>query len=181
MNRPIVRTSKEFGGYDMKDKTWILFSAVLLVFFLAGPVLAQGRATMSAPVIRSTAEQVVITVRFENLDASRSYRIGLGDAGDKAPATEAKLTKNDQPVPIETTDFTQGNTSGWWKVDELSCRGYVVSGPAVPAEGQSLLLQFTMPKAVADAYSKLYVFVSRDYGSSRWYLEDGTEIDKADW
>jgi hypothetical protein len=165
----------------MKDKIWILFSAILLVFFLAAPVFAQDRATMSAPVIRSTAEQVVITVRFEKMNSSRSYRIGLGDAGDKAPQATTTLTSNDKEVPIEATDFTQGNTSGWWKVDQLSCIGYVVSGPAVPAEGQSLLLQFTLPKKVADTYDKLFVFVSRDYGSHRWYLEDGTEIDKSDW
>jgi hypothetical protein len=176
-----VQMSKEFGGYDMKNKIGILFFATLLVLFLAAPVFAQDRATMSAPVIRSSAEQVVITVRFEKLAPSRSYRIGLGAAGDQAPQATTTLTTNDKPVPIEATDFTQGNTSGWWKVDQLSCIGYVVSGPAVPAQGQSLLLQFKLPKAAADKFDKLFVFVSRDYGSQRWYLEDGTEIDKSDW
>jgi hypothetical protein len=165
----------------MKDKTWILFSALLLVMFLASPVFAQDRATMSAPVIRSSPDSVVITVHYEGLNPSRTYRIGLGRAADKAPEATATLEKGDQPLQIEATDFTQGNTSGWWKVDELHCKGYVISGPAIPAEGQSLVLKFTLPKAVADTYSKMYIFVSRDYGSQRWYLEDGTEIDKAEW
>lgn len=165
----------------MKDKAWILFFTMLLVSFFTGPVFAQGRATMSAPVIRSTADQVTITVRIESLSADRTYRIGLGATGENAPGATATIHSGEKALPIEATNFVQGNTSAWWKVDQLSCIGFVVSGPAIPAAGQSLLLQFTLPKATADTFSKMYVFVSRDYGSQRWYLEDGTEIDKSDW
>lgn len=153
------------------------FTVLALV---AGWAAAQERASMSAPVIRSTAEELVISARFENFVADRSYRIGFG-AVDKVPEMTLELSHNDQPVSLEAQDFVQGNTSAWWRVEQVNARGYVLKGADLPEEAGALLFRVQLKRSEAEKYDRLFIFVARDYGNDRWYLEDGTVIEKSDW
>lgn len=160
----------------------LLFAVVSLglAILLAAPAAAQDRAVMSAPVIRSTAEEIVISAKFTNFGADRHYRIGFG-AVEQVPQMTVELLKDDQPVQVEPTNFTQGNTSGWWQVEAVKARGYVLQGADLPGQEGNLVFRVTLKRSEAEKYAKLYIFVARNYGGNRWYLEDGTVIEKSDW
>ena len=51
----------------------------------------------------------------------------------------------------------------------------------LPAAGDEGSLQITIPRASLENTEKIYIFVSKDYGSDTWYLEDGSELDKSFW
>lgn len=165
----------------MKNVILTLCFVAVFGMLLVSPTIAQDRATMSAPVIRSSGDEIVFTVRFEGFAEGRSYRIGFGGKGEKAPNSQIELSVGDSKSTLESMDFVQGNTSGWWKIEELGAKGYTIEKSGIPAAGTALTFRVTVPRDVSDGYEKLYLFVSRDYGSGRWYLEDGSEIDKSDW
>ena len=160
-------------------------SVVLVAFLVVLPVvtsvLAQDRASMSAPIIRSTPDGVVFTVRFQSFAEGRSYRVGFGSMGERAPEVTVELLSEDVPVSLNPISFAQGNTSGWWGVEQVASRGYALGPEGLPDEEQALTFRVTVSRDVADRFEKVYVFVSRNYGADRWYMEDGSEIDKTDW
>lgn len=165
----------------MKRNVILLITVACLTLLFAGPLLAQDRATMSAPIIRSSGEDVVFTVRFEKFAAGRVYRVGFGVKSDKAIDAKVELLKGDSPVSVAPSDFEQGNASGWWGLDKVMSKGFVLEPAQLPPAGENLVFRVTAPRDALEQFEKVYIFVSRDYGSSRWYLEDGSEIDSSDW
>lgn len=135
---------------------------------------------MSAPVVRATGEEVQFTVHMQNLSEGRGYRLGLGAAGDSAPDVTVELMSGDSPVSIEATQFVQTNTSHWWGVPQVTAKGVQFEGAAV-AGAEDVTFRVSMSQEEADQYETLYIFVSRNYGSDTWYLEDGSELDQSYW
>lgn len=161
-------------------KRYAAISFGIAVILCSGALIqAQERVSMSAPIIRSTGEELILTVKVENFANDKSYRVGVAMAGAKAPDAKLELMKEDSPVNAEAVEFVQENTKGWWGVDSIKAKGYNLGPAGLPEEG--LTMRVTIPKDVADGYEKLYLFISRDYGSGRWYLEDGTELAQSDW
>jgi hypothetical protein len=142
-------------------------------------VQAQERVSMSAPIIRSTGEDLVFTVRFESFADGRAYRLAVAAAGAKAPDVVLELLKGEEPMQLKPAEFLQENTKGWWGVDSIHARGYTLGPAGLPDE--IVTFKVTITRDAADQHDKLYLFVSRDYGSGRWYLEDGTELAQSDW
>jgi len=165
----------------MKNVILTFCFVAVLGMLIVSPAIAQDRATMSAPVIRASGDEVIFSVRFENFSPDRSYRIGFGAKGEAVPDVQVALSNEDRDLPLEPMDFSQGNTKGWWKIEQVGARGYTIGKSEIPEAGKALTFKVTVPRDVADNYDKVYLFVSRDYGSGRWYLEDGSEIDKSDW
>ncbi len=151
---------------------------IALVLCLGFVVQAQERVSMSAPIIRSTGEDLVFTVRFEGFVDGRSYRLGVAAAG-AAPEATVELLKGASPLNLKAAEFVQENTKGWWGVDSIRALGYILGPADLPDE--PVTFRITIAREAADQLAKLYLFVSRDYGSGRWYLEDGTELADTDW
>ena len=144
-------------------------------------LLAQDSATMSAPVVRTAEGQVIFTTQVENFVAGSKYRVGIGGVGNSGPAASIELELGENALAKPETDFTQGYTSHWWGMDALKSRGVALAAGELPSKGQQLTVRVKVPRDNADAFDKLYIFVSRDYGGDTWYLEDGVELDKSYW
>lgn len=162
----------------MKKLAAITFGSAVILCSLT-VVQAQERVSMSAPIIRSTGDDLVFTVRFESFADGRTYRLAVAAAGAKAPAVTLELLKGETPVEMKSAEFVQENTKGWWGVDSIKAWGYTLGPSGLPDD--PVTLRVTISRDAADQYEKLYLFVSRDYGSGRWYLEDGTELAQSDW
>ena len=178
--RKCDRPGNKRGCKEMRKLSRHVVPGFTVLALVATWAAAQERASMSAPVIRSTAEELIISARFEDFVADRSYRIGFG-AVDKAPEMTLELMLGDEPVSLEAQDFVQGNTSAWWRVEHVNARGYFLKGEDLPEEGGALVLRVRLNRSEAEKYDRLFIFVARDYGNDRWYLEDGTVIEKSDW
>jgi hypothetical protein len=124
---------------------------------------------------------VIVSARVSNFVPGKSYRLGVGCAGDKQLAAEVALSKADAPITKDSVEFKQGNTAHWWNVPELWCVGFTFTPDELSTQGLEFKLTASVDREVADACGKLYIFVSRDYGSSTWYLEDGSELEKTLW
>lgn len=161
----------------MKKLAAIGLGFAFILCFVAS-MQAQERVSMSAPIIRSTAEELVFTVRFEGFTDGRTYRLGVAAAG-ATPEASLELLRDDSPLNLSPTEFVQENTKAWWGVDSIKARGYTL-GPNNLPDG-AVTLRVTMARETADQLGKLYLFIARDYGSGRWYLEDGTELAETDW
>lgn len=162
-------------------RLWISCFPVVAVAALFQTLLpAQDRVSMSSPVIRTTVEGVSISARFQGLSPERRYRIGVGVKG-QFPQAEIELSREDSPLPTNPTDFVQQHTGNWWGVEQLSARGYLIEGSKIGGPSEELLLRVSIPRAEADKLDHIYIFISRDYGSDTWYLEDGIDLDKSYW
>ena len=135
---------------------------------------------MSSPVVRMVEGEVLISVRLGTFDPGGTYRFGVGVAGDTALPADMTFTVAGAPVG-EVTEFTQGFTAHWWTVEQIICKGMEISGDMIPASGQEGSLQISIPRESLANPEKIYIFVSKDYGSDTWYLEDGSELDKSFW
>lgn len=142
-------------------------------------VLGQG-ATMGSPIIRIVEGNVIVNVRLETFTAGDKYRIGVGVAGETALLAEMTFTKGGSSVG-EVTEFTQGFTAHWWDVEQIICKGIELTGDMLPADGEEGVLQITIPRDNLASLERIYIFISKDYGSATWYLEDGSELDKSFW
>jgi hypothetical protein len=151
-----------------------------VVLFLGAVLSAQDSAEMAAPVIRSAEGKVVFSSRFQSFATGSSYRIGVGGV-DVTPDAQLELLLDDEPLDFEPVSFQQGNTSHWWGMVELAAKGYILKPSDLPTEGQNLRMRITIPREIIDTYEKVYIFVSKDYGSDVWYLEDGIELEKSYW
>lgn len=165
----------------MASKFFSIVVGTLLFLTLAGPLMGQDSATMSAPVVRTAEGQVVFTTHLKDFVAGSKYRIGIGGVGNSAPDATIELEMGDQAISKSATDFTQGYTSHWWGMDELKSRGVALTGSDLPGKGQELIFRVKLAREAADNFEKLYIFVSRDYGGDTWYLEDGVELDQSYW
>jgi hypothetical protein len=153
---------------------------VLLVTFLTFPVLAQDRATMTSPIIRTTVDDIILSVDLSDFSTGNSYRLGFGAEKGQIPA-RLELVKGTEPVPIEQMDFVQGHTSSWWEIPQISARGYSLSGTGLPKSGETLTFRVKISRADAKEISKVFILISRSYGPELWYLEDGVELDQSMW
>jgi len=165
----------------MQYKFLCVVVGTLLFLTPAGLLVAQGSATMSAPVVRTAEGQVVFTTHLQDFVSGNKYRIGIGGVGSSAPDATIELELGDTALSKSATDFTQGFTSHWWGVDELKSRGVSLEASDLPSPGQQLTFRVKLSREAADNFEKLYIFVSRDYGGSTWYLEDGVELDQSYW
>ncbi|MGH9341715.1 MAG: hypothetical protein ACRD1R_19545 [Acidobacteriota bacterium] len=155
--------------------------AIVLVALLSPVVhLAQGRASMSSPIIRTRADGVSITANFNDFSAGKKYRIGIGTAEGSLAGATIELLKNNAPVPQQLTAFKQGYTSNWWNVNGITARGWVFDADDF-AGGEVLTLKVNIPRAEIDKLKSLYIIVAKDYGSDLWYLEDGSELTEKYW
>jgi len=160
-----------------------LYFVVGALLFLTptGLLMAQDSATMSAPVVRTAEGQVIFTTQLQHFVPGNKYRIGIGGVGSSAPDATIELELGETALSKSATDFTQGYTSHWWGMNELKSRGVALADSDLPGEGQQLTFRVRLSREAADNFEKLYIFVSRDYGGSTWYLEDGVELDQSYW
>lgn len=152
---------------------------ILLVMFLTFPVLGQ-RVEMSSPVIRTTVDDIILSVDFTGFTSGNSYRIGFGAAKGQVKA-RLQLVKGTEDVPIPQMEFDQGHTDSWWSVPKISARGWSLEGADLPKAGERLTFRVMIARADAKEISKVYLLISRDYGGDLWYLEDGVEMDQSMW
>ena len=153
---------------------------VLLVMFLTFPGLGQERVEMTSPVIRTTVDDIILSVDFTGFSAGNSYRLGFGAAKGQIKA-RLQLVKGTEDVPIPQMDFVQGHTSSWWEVPQISVRGWSLEGPNLPKTGERITFRVMISRADAKEISKVYLLISRSYGPDLWYLEDGVEMDQSMW
>lgn len=152
----------------------------LLAMFLTFPALGQDRVTMSSPVIRTTVDDIILSVDLTDFSAGNSYRLGFGAAKGPIKA-RLQLVKGTEDVPIPMMDFVQGHTSSWWEVPQISARGWSLKGDNLPGPGERLTFRVMISRADAKEITKVYLLISRSYGPELWYLEDGVEMDQSMW
>lgn len=152
---------------------------ILLVMFLTLPVLGQ-RVEMTSPVIRTTVDDIILSVDFTSFTSGHSYRLGFGTAKGQIKA-RLQLVQGTEDVPIPQMDFVQGHTDSWWNVPQISVRGWSVEGANVPKAGERLTFRVMISRADAKEITKVYLLIARDYGGGLWYLEDGVEMDQSMW
>ena len=153
---------------------------VLFVMFLTFPVLGQDRVTMTSPVIRTTVDDIILSVDLTDFTSGNSYRLGFGAAKGQVKA-RLQLVKGTEEVPTPQMDFVQGHTSSWWEVPQISVRGWSLEGANLPDAGERLTFRVMISRADAKEITKVYLLVSRSYGPELWYLEDGVEMDQSMW
>jgi hypothetical protein len=168
-------------GGEMTNR-FLSVSILLIVFlaiFLSAPIFAQAGASMTAPVVRNMEGQVVVTTRVTGFSSGGKYRIGIGCVGANAPKANVEALKNgDQPLSLEAKNWVQSNTKDWWQVEPVQSIGIYIGPSDIPEE---VLFRISIAKEDADQHEKMYIFVSKDYGSDTWYLEDGVELEKKYW
>ena len=140
-----------------------------------------GQAVMSAPVLRTSPEEIRFTARFSDFQAGEDYRIGVGTAGEKIQDATIELVKDTTVLPNQVETFEQGFSKSWFEVDKISVQGFVLPAAKLPAEGEALLLRVVVPRSEADRLKRMFVILARKYGPTRWYIEDGAEMNDTDW
>ena len=140
-------------------------------------VLAQDTATMTAPVIRTNAEEIQFTVDCGDFEAGVDYRLGFGSV-DGVEGAQLELLEDGTAVDAELVSFNQGHTQTWWGMTELKMQGFLLQSASA---GKTLRLRVKVPRSVADTLSAIYLGVSQDYGGGLWYLVDGAEVKQDLW
>lgn len=153
-----------------------VFVTLLLGLMTALPLAA---AEMSAPILRTTIDEIIITTYFSAFDADKEYRIGVGAPGSGMGEVKILLQKDGADLSESPMNFKQGYTSTWFGVDAIDARGYVFGKGETP--GDRISVRISMSRDQADSIGKFYIFIARKYGADRWYLEDGTDVDKSNW
>ena len=137
---------------------------------------------MSAPVIRAAPEgNVTITAQFSEMAQTGEYRLGFAVPTGKVESVKLELLKDGTAVNLPVMDFEQGYCANWWGLTKVSAQGFVVLGSAIPGKEEKLTLRVTVPKAELDKFKKVFMLVSRKYGTDVWYIEDGSEMDESFW
>ena len=137
---------------------------------------------MSAPVIRAAPDgNVTFTAQFSEMAQTGEYRLGFAVPSGKISGAKLELLKNGNPVNLPLMDFEQGYCANWWGLTKVSAQGFVVLGNAIPGKEEKLTLRVTVPKVEMDKYKKVFLLVSRKYGTDVWYIEDGSEMDESFW
>ena len=98
-----------------------------------------GQAVMSAPVLRTSPEEICFTARFSDFKAGEDYRIGVGTVGEKIRDATIELVKDDTVLPNQVETFEQGFARSWFEVDKISVQGFVLPSSKLPAEGESCI------------------------------------------
>ncbi len=148
-----------------------------LILGLGLVILAQDTASMTAPVIRTTADEIQFSVDCGDFEAGGDYRLGFG-AVDSVEGAQLELLEDGSTVEAEPVSFDQQHTQTWWGMPQLKMTGFLLNSAAA---GQTLKLRVKVSRSVADSLPAIYLGVSRDYGGGLWYLEDGVEIKKDLW
>jgi hypothetical protein len=155
---------------------------VTLVLGFSLFLFAQDRASMSAPVIRAMPEgNVSFSAQFSDLASTGEYRLGFGPATGKLNGAKIEVLKNGTPINSQISDFEQGYCSNWWNINKVSLQGVSLSGGTIPNKDEKLTLRVTVPKAELEKVKKVYMLVSRKYGTDVWYIEDGVEMNESYW
>ena len=140
-------------------------------------VLAQDTATMTAPVIKTNAEEIQFTVDCGDFEAGVDYRLGFGTV-DGVEGAKVELLEDGSAVDAELVSFNQGHTQTWWGMPELKMQGFLLQSASA---GKTLKLRVTVTRKVADSLPAIYLGVSQDYGGGLWYLVDGAEVKQDLW
>ena len=169
---------RRFGRVEVTKRIWGILLSGLIVPWL---VMAQDRASMEAPLIRTTPDTVSFIALFSAFVPGGYYRLGVGTNGADLSSATIELLRDGTPVQVKIVNFTQGYTSAWWGVEQIRVRGCVLKRSQLPGNGGSLTLKFSIPRADAGKAGKLYVFVAKKYGPTTWYVEDGAELNRRHW
>ncbi|HUG43284.1 MAG TPA: hypothetical protein VMN76_03480 [Acidobacteriota bacterium] len=151
-----------------------LWPLLFLLLLVPAEAFGQDRAVMTAPTVRSVEGVVSVVTQFSGFRPDRTYRIGVGFANAPIPSLEIQLHRESRKIG-QLTDFQQGFVSHWWGVDHVMARGFVLKGSELP--GGELTLEIKIQREDLKRHENMYLFIARDYGSDRFYLEDGSTID----
>lgn len=160
-------------------KNWVLITIVSPT--LIWPLLGQDEASMSAPVLRGTPEEISVTTRFSNFVPGNRYRLGVGTAGDKIDNAKIELLKGDTPLSKKLASFRQGYAKDWFEVKEIVVQGFLFSAADLPRQDEELTLKVSIPRAEADRLKKFFVILAKHYPPNRWYIMEGAELDDSLW
>lgn len=154
---------------------------IALFGLLSSPLFAQPRASMSAPVIKSTVESVTITTDFNNFVAGEEYRVAIATMGVKLPKTKIELSRGGQSLSLKPTTFNQGYADSWFGADSVLAKGFFLKASELPPRGEKVTFRVIIPRSEAKLLKKAFIFVARQYGPQTWYIEDGSEMDDTYW
>lgn len=157
----------------------VILTGFTLVFSF--DLLAQDRASMTAPIIKPSVETIAFTARFSDFVAGDEHRLGVGTAKGKINKCTIELFKNETPLQKREVSFKQGHASHWWDINLISMRGFVFKPVDLPKKGETLTMTVTVPRAELNQVKKLYILVARRYAENLWYIEDGAEVDDSNW
>ncbi len=166
------KTHSKSGSRERMTKVWAC-AWLLGIFLFPTHLFGQDRAVMTAPMVRSVEGVVTVVTQFSGFQADRTYRIGIGVESPPPPNMEIQLHRDGRSIG-QMTEFQQAYVSHWWNVDQVAARGFVLRGSDLA--GGELTLEIKIQKDELSRSGNLYLFISRDYGLDRFYLEDGSTI-----
>ncbi len=143
--------------------------------------LGQGRATLSAPVLKTEPDVITFTTRFSSFLDGNDYRIGVGATGEELAGAQFELSKNGSPVSKELFSFRQGSASAYFNVDEIQVQGFFFPSSELPAAEEELILRVVVPRSEAEKAKRLFIIVTKQFGPDTWYIMDGAEINDSHW
>lgn len=144
-------------------------------------LLGQGRASLSAPVLKAEPEGITFTTRFSQFVSGNDYRIGVGTDGEEITDAQFELSQGDSVLSKELFSFRQGFAKAYFNVEEILVRGFFFPASELPAAGEQLTLKVTMPRTEADRLKRLFIIITKQFGPDTWYIMDGAEINDSHW
>ena len=144
-------------------------------------LLGQETASMSAPLLRTTPQEISLTARFSNFVQGSYYRLGIGTTAEQINDLEMEILKGNTVLAKELISFEQGFTQSWFEVDQISIQGFHFLRAEVPEAGEELTLKVSFPRAEGESHERLFIIIARRYSLDRWYIEDGSELEKSSW
>ncbi len=160
-------------------KRLILVAFLCLSFPWAG--LGQGRASLTAPVLKSEPDVISFTTRFSDFVDGNDYRIGVGTTGEELPGAKFELSQGDAPLPKELFSFRQGTAAAYFEVENIQVQGFFFPSSELPSGDQQIALKVTIPRSEAEKAQRLFIIVTKQFGPDTWYIMDGAEINNSHW
>ena len=161
----------------MRQLRLLAFLWVIFTWSLMG----QDRVSLSAPILKSSPDQISFTTRFSSFASGSDYRLGVGTTGDEIEGIEFELTQDDTPLSKKLVSFRQGFASAYFEVEEILVQGFLFSSADLPGEGEEVAMKVTIPRAEAKRLGRLFIIVTKQFGPDRWYIMDGAEINDSHW
>ena len=155
--------------------------AAFLILTLDLFLLGQETASMSAPLLRTTPQQISLTARFSDFVRGSYYRLGIGTSAEQINNLEMEILKGNTVLAKELISFEQGFAESWFEVDQISVQGFHFLRAEVPEAGEELTLKVSLPRTEGERHERLFIIIARRYGLDRWYIEDGVELEKSQW
>lgn len=160
----------------MKNQVLLVLLAVSLQGFLEG----QDRPSLTAPVLKAEPETISFTTRITNLAPGSDYRIGVGAPTDIQGGT-FEVANGDAVLPMEPAAFKQGYATAYFEMDAIPALGYLFSSTDLPGPEEAIVLKVSVPREEADRLERIFIFVSKQFGPTTWYIMDGAEINNTHW